>query len=99
MSLSLVQILLLLLIAAICGGVGQSLVGYSVGGCLASIVVGLIGAWLGMYVAGALGLPELWTITVGGQPFPIIWSIIGSALFAAILGLINRAIAGRRYNV
>jgi len=94
--MSLMSFLLLLLIAAICGGIGQSLVGYSVGGCLVSIVVGLIGAYLGMWVAGELGLPELLAIDVGGERFPIIWSIIGSALFAAILGLINRAIRGPR---
>lgn len=94
--MSLASFLLLLLIAAICGGIGQSLVGYSVGGCLVSIVVGLIGAYLGMWVAGELGLPELLAIDIGDERFPIIWSIIGSALFAAILGLINRAIRGPR---
>lgn len=87
--------LLLLLIAAICGGLGQALVGYSVGGCLVSIVVGLIGAYLGAWVAGELGLPEFFAVNIGGEPFPIIWSIIGSAIFAAVLGLINRAIRGR----
>ena len=97
--MSVLQLLLLLAIAAICGGIGQSLVGYSVGGCLASIVVGLIGAYVGMWAATELGLPELFTLNIGGQPFPIIWSIIGSALFAALLGLINRSIAGRRYRV
>ncbi|HVK37964.1 MAG TPA: hypothetical protein VNA88_05500 [Candidatus Kapabacteria bacterium] len=97
--MSILQLLLLLAIAALCGGLGQALVGYSVGGCLVSIVVGLIGAYLGMWVATEAGLPELLTVNIGGQPFPIIWSIIGSALFAAVLGLINRAIAGRRYRV
>lgn len=86
--------LVLLLIAAICGGLGQALVGYSVGGCLVSIVVGLIGAYLGGWVAGELGLPQFLTVNIGGEPFPIIWSIIGSAIFAAGLGLINRAIRG-----
>lgn len=97
--MSLLQILLLLAIAALCGGLGQALVGYSVGGCLTSIVVGLIGAYLGMWIAGEAGLPELLNVNIGGQPFPIIWSILGSALFAAILGLINRGISGRRYRV
>lgn len=92
--MSLGSFLVLLLIAAICGGLGQALVGYSVGGCLVSIVVGLIGAYLGAWVAGAIGLPEFLSINIGGEPFPIIWSIIGSAIFAAILGLINRAIRG-----
>ncbi len=94
MEMSLMSFLLLLLIAAICGGLGQSLVGYSVGGCLVSIVVGLVGAYLGAWVAAEVGLPELFAVNIGGQPFPIIWSIIGSAIFAAILGLIHRAIRG-----
>lgn len=94
MEMSLMSFLLLLLIAAICGGLGQALVGYSVGGCLVSIVVGLVGAYLGAWVAAEAGLPELFAVNIGGQPFPIIWSIIGSAIFAAILGLINRAIRG-----
>ena len=45
--MTLVGLLVLLLIAAICGGIGQSLAGYSLGGCLVSIVVGFIGAWIG----------------------------------------------------
>jgi uncharacterized membrane protein YeaQ/YmgE (transglycosylase-associated protein family) len=94
--MSLIGILILLLIAAICGGIGQSMVGYSAGGCLVSIVVGFIGAWLGMWIAQEVGLPEILPVTIEGQSFPILWSIIGSALFAAVLGLINRAIAGRR---
>jgi uncharacterized membrane protein YeaQ/YmgE (transglycosylase-associated protein family) len=97
--MSILSLLLLLLIAAICGGLGQSLVGYSVGGCLVSIVVGLIGAYVGVWVAGKFGLPELFTVDVGGEHFPIIWSIIGSAIFAAVLGLINRAIRGRSFPV
>jgi hypothetical protein len=35
--MTLIELLLLLLVAGICGSVAQSLVGYSHGGCLASI--------------------------------------------------------------
>ena len=82
--------LLLLLIAAICGSIGQALVGYSRGGCLISIVVGFIGAYLGLWLSAQLGLPELWNVNIEGQNFPILWSIIGSALFTAVLSLISR---------
>lgn len=92
--MTLTELLVLLLIAAICGGVGQSLAGYSLGGCFVSIVVGFIGAFIGMWLAGKLGLPEIFTIKIGGKTFPIIWSVIGSALFTLIVALIRRAISG-----
>jgi len=83
------QFLLLLLVAAICGGIAQSLAGYSRGGCLTSIALGFIGALLGTWISGKLGLPELLTVEFGDQPFPILWSIIGAALFVAVLNLIS----------
>ena len=89
--MTIIEILLLLLIAAICGSLGQVLVGYSTGGLLASIVVGVIGAYIGIWVAREFNLPVFYALNMGGRSFPIIWSIIGSAIFAAILGLISRA--------
>jgi uncharacterized membrane protein YeaQ/YmgE (transglycosylase-associated protein family) len=88
--MSLLGFLLLLLIAAICGALGQAIAGYSLGGLLISIVVGLIGAFLGMWLATQFGLPELLTISVDGEAFPVVWSIIGAALFAVIVGLLTR---------
>lgn len=85
-----IQLLILLLIAGICGALGQAIGGYSHGGCLVSIALGFIGAILGSYLAGALGLPELFAIPAGGMRFPIIWSIIGAALFVALINLISR---------
>lgn len=81
--------IVLVIIAAIVGSLGQALVGFSRGGCLVSAVVGFIGAYLGMWLSRELGLPELFTITIDGEPFPIIWSIIGSAILAGILSLIS----------
>jgi uncharacterized membrane protein YeaQ/YmgE (transglycosylase-associated protein family) len=92
----LVELLVLLLVAAICGAIGQSLAGYTTGGCLTSIVVGFIGSYLGLLLARNLGLPELFALQIGGQSFPIIWSIIGATLFTFILALLNRAFVRRR---
>ncbi len=93
--MSLTELLILLAIAAICGGIGQSLAGYNVGGCLVSIVVGFIGAYIGMWMAGKFGLPEIFAINVGGKTFPIIWAIVGSAVLTLIIALLRRAISGR----
>lgn len=89
--MTLLDFLLLLLIAAITGSLGQAMAGYSLGGCLISAIVGFIGALLGLWLARQLGLPEVLTVNVGGEPFPILWSIIGSAIFAAIIGLLGRS--------
>jgi uncharacterized membrane protein YeaQ/YmgE (transglycosylase-associated protein family) len=86
----LIQFLILLLVAGLCGALGQAIVGYSHGGCLTSIALGFIGALLGTWLAGALHLPELIAIPVGGMTFPIVWSIIGAALFVALISLITR---------
>ncbi len=88
--MTLISFLLLLLIAAIAGAAGQSLAGYSLGGCLASIVVGFIGAYLGMWIAGQFGLPTFFVLDVGGEAFPVVWAVLGSALFAFVVGLLTR---------
>ncbi len=88
--MSILEFILLLIIAGVCGSLAQALAGYSHTGCLASIVLGLIGALLGTWLARLLGVGEILSIQVGSQPFPIIWSIIGAALFAGVLHLFNR---------
>jgi uncharacterized membrane protein YeaQ/YmgE (transglycosylase-associated protein family) len=88
--MSFISLLVLLAIAGVCGAIGQSLAGYSRGGCVASIALGFIGALLGSWLAHALHLPELVAFQIGRESFPILWSVIGSALFVAFLGLLRR---------
>lgn len=95
--MTLTGFLILLLIAAICGSIGQSLAGYDLGGCLVSIVVGFIGAYIGLWIAGKFGLPHFFAITIQGKAFPIVWAVIGSALFTLVVALIRRAFLGPRY--
>ena len=82
--------LILLLIAAICGAIGQSIAGYSMGGCLISAAVGFIGALIGKWLAAELGLTYLLPVEIDGETFPIVWSILGSALFSVVIGLLSR---------
>ena len=93
--MTLIGFLVLLLIAAICGSVGQSLAGYNLGGCLVSIVVGFVGAYLGLWIADKMDLPPIFEINIDGKPFPVIWAVIGSAIFTFIVALMRRTFVGR----
>ncbi|NBC27081.1 MAG: GlsB/YeaQ/YmgE family stress response membrane protein [Bacteroidetes bacterium] len=88
--MSLFEFLLLLLIAGVCGSIGQSIAGYSKGGCVVSIVLGFIGALLGSWISVQLNMPELFNVSIGGNDFPVIWSIIGSVIFVVIVGLFTK---------
>jgi uncharacterized membrane protein YeaQ/YmgE (transglycosylase-associated protein family) len=88
--MTLVGFLILVVIAALAGSLGQAIAGYSLGGCLASILVGFVGAYIGLWIANQFGLPEPLTISIQGESFPLLWAVIGSAIFTAVLGLIFR---------
>lgn len=88
--MTILDLIVLLIIAGLCGAIGQAITGFSRGGCLVSIAIGFIGALLGMWLSRQMGLPELFSIRIGTTNFPIVWSIIGSALFVALISLISR---------
>lgn len=88
--MTLVEFLLLLVIAGICGVTGQAIAGSSRGGFLAAIGIGFVGALLGSWMARALRLPEIFLVNLGGTSFPVLWSILGSAAFVALLALLTR---------
>jgi uncharacterized membrane protein YeaQ/YmgE (transglycosylase-associated protein family) len=88
--MGLLDFLILLLIAGVCGAIAQAIAGFSRGGFLVAIAVGFIGALIGMWLQRQTGLPEIFTIDVDGNKFPIIWSIIGGVVFAVIVSLLTR---------
>ncbi len=94
--MTLVGLLVLVIIAAIAGALGQAISGYSVGGCLGAIVIGFLGAWLGVWIAGQLHLPYFFTLVVDGEPFPVIWAIVGAAILSLLFGMI---LGGRRRRI
>ena len=88
--MTLTGLIILLVVAALCGIAGQFLAGYSVGGLVISVVVGFAGAWLGLWIARTFDLPRFITMDIDGRSFPIVWSVAGSALLAAAVGLLRR---------
>lgn len=89
-TVTFVDFILLLIVAGICGSLGQAITGFTRGGCLAAIAVGFIGALIGTWLARVVGLSELFAVNIGGTSFPIVWSILGSALFVAVISALTR---------
>jgi uncharacterized membrane protein YeaQ/YmgE (transglycosylase-associated protein family) len=90
MTITVTGLIFLLVIAAICGAIGRAIAGEVRGGIIVSIVLGFIGALLGPWLAGLLKLPEPFMLRVAGESFPVLWSIIGAALFVGVIHLISR---------
>jgi len=92
--MTLLELFLYLLIAAIAGAIGRAIAGGTRGGCLVSIALGFIGALLGSWIARKAKLPEPFLIRLGDGPaFPFLWSVIGAALFVAVVVALS---GGRR---
>ncbi len=90
MTFTWIGLLLFLGIAAICGAIGRAIAGGSRGGLFVSMALGFVGALLGSWISQQMHLPELFAVSIDGHSFPVVGSIIGSALFVAFLHLISR---------
>jgi uncharacterized membrane protein YeaQ/YmgE (transglycosylase-associated protein family) len=90
--MTLLGLIVLLVVGAICGALAEWIVGYGGGGFFLSAGLGIVGAFIGSWLARVLHLPEIFVVRVDGFALPIVWSIVGAALLLAIIGLFR----GRR---
>ena len=90
------EFIALLIVAGLCGAIAQAISGYDRGGCLLSIGVGFLGAFIGSWLARALNLPELFHFTAGNVSFPVVWSIIGASLFIFVISMASSRRTPRR---
>jgi uncharacterized membrane protein YeaQ/YmgE (transglycosylase-associated protein family) len=80
----------LALIACIFGAVSTSLGGPGRGGFVVALLIALVGAVVGPWLARELQLAELINLRVDDQPFPLISSAIGAAVAVTLLHLTSR---------
>lgn len=89
--MDLLGLLILLLVAAIVGAIGELIAGAKVpGGWIGSILAGLVGAWLG-HALFAFG-PAI----AGIQIIP---AMVGAALFVLLIRLLRSLFVPRRHPV
>lgn len=98
--MGLIELLILLVIAGICGVIAEFIVGFSPGGFIVSIVVGVIGAYLGSYLANQLGLPQYLPVSMllptTAYDFSLLWAIVGSILLVALIKALRTGRGRRR---
>ena len=88
--MDLLQLLTLLVIAGICGAIAQWIVAFSPGSMLVSIIVGVIGAYLGTVLARILRIPDLLpSFLIGNLPFNVHWATLGSILLLLLLKVLR----------
>jgi uncharacterized membrane protein YeaQ/YmgE (transglycosylase-associated protein family) len=93
---SLIEVLVWAVVALICAAIAEAIIGYSPGGLFASIAIGLVGAFVGSWVARNIGLPPLLTFTFGDVRIELLWTILGATLLVGTLALLRRG-TRRRY--
>ena len=87
--MSLLDFIIMFIIAAITGSIARSLVGFNKGGCILSAIVGFTGALIGTWLGREYNLPEIWSPVIRGIKYPVVWSILGAEIFTLILSLIS----------
>jgi uncharacterized membrane protein YeaQ/YmgE (transglycosylase-associated protein family) len=88
--MTLVELIVYLVVAGICGAIARAFAGGSRGGFGISLLVGFLGAFVGAWLARQLHLPAFLVVAIGGHPFPIVWSIVGGMVLVIIAHLLMR---------
>lgn len=82
--MTLLEFIAYLVIAGVCGAIARRVAGGTRGGFLISVLVGFLGALIGAWLARLMRLPTLFSVVIGGHPFPILWSIVGGIILVVL---------------
>ena len=88
--MTLLGVLILLLVGALCGALAELIVGFSAGGFFTSAAVGFAGAFIGSAIARALQLPAVLVINVERVGIDVVWAVVGAALLLGIVSIFRR---------
>jgi uncharacterized membrane protein YeaQ/YmgE (transglycosylase-associated protein family) len=88
--MTLLELIVYLVIAGVCGAIARAVAGGTGRGFIVSVLLGFVGVFIGTWLARLLHLPQLFVVTIGGHPFPIVWSIVGGIVLVFIAHLLLR---------
>jgi len=81
--MSLLETLILVVIAGIVGALAEFLIGFSLGGMLGAMIVGVLGALIGGWIARLLHLPAILPIQVGTGSIELVWRRLARSCWSA----------------
>jgi uncharacterized membrane protein YeaQ/YmgE (transglycosylase-associated protein family) len=87
--MSLLETLILLVIAGLVGALAEFLIGFSLGGLLGAMIVGVVGALIGQWLARLLNLPAILPVQVGTRTIELIWATLGAILLVGLLSALR----------
>jgi uncharacterized membrane protein YeaQ/YmgE (transglycosylase-associated protein family) len=90
--MTILEFVVYLIIAGLCGALARAIIGGTAGGFIVSILLGFLGAFLGTWIARVFHLPDIVSMAIGGQPFPIFWSVVGGIILVGLARLLVRPI-------
>ncbi|MBI3724303.1 hypothetical protein HY251_10185 [bacterium] len=90
------EVLVYVLVALVCGLLGQALAGRSSSGVIGSTVVALTGAVLAGNAARFVEAPEPFPYEAGRRTIPVLWTVVGAAVMTAIACLSGSRETGSR---
>jgi uncharacterized membrane protein YeaQ/YmgE (transglycosylase-associated protein family) len=85
------EFVILLVMAAVLGILSQRLLGYKLGGLFVSIILGFLGGLVGKLMYGWFSLPIIFSVQIGSESFPVLWSLVGALLVTFLFGLVARS--------
>jgi uncharacterized membrane protein YeaQ/YmgE (transglycosylase-associated protein family) len=88
--MTLVELVVYLVIAGICGAIAKAIAGGSRGGLVVSVLLGFLGAFVGTWLERLFHLPQVLAVSIGDRPFPIFWSIVGGIVLVALAHVLVR---------
>ena len=88
--MELINFLIMLGIAGLCGYVAAQLMGARRVNILLMILLGFVGAFVGKLIAAFFHFPPILAINTGHLHFPLFWALVGSIVVTGIFSAITR---------
>ena len=89
------EILVLVVMAAVLGVLSQRVLGTKLGGLIVSIVLGIIGAFVGRMIGHHIPMTIRFNLEIGDARFPVLWSLFGALVTTFLVGLVAKSASKR----